>query len=150
MQVALTDFKVGEPTVVGTSYVAKYDSFRVGPESENYRLFIGKYDVTTSTLADGFAAGGHNEAPFSTKDRNNAGNCAKDYFAGNNTYTILLMENGFNTLISMIMHLTIITIHRMVVQQLWPGQSQRCKLLWVLRKHSTEYRGFISSSWRLA
>ena len=53
--------------------------------------------MTTSTLADGFAAGGHNEAPFSTKDRNNAGNCAKDYFAGNNTYTIFI-ENLVCTL----------------------------------------------------
>ena len=93
MQVSLTDFKVGEPTVTGTSYVAKYDSFRVGTESENYKLFIGQYDVATSTLTDGFAAGGHNEAPFSTKDRNNAGSCAKDYFAGNDTYTILSMQN---------------------------------------------------------
>ena len=146
----MTGFKLGEPTVIGTSYVAKYDSFRVGSESENYKLLIGQYDVTASTLADGFAAGGHNEAPFSTKDRNNAGSCAKDYLAGNDTYTILWIQIGFNTLISMIMHLSIIIIHRMVVQQLWPGQSQRCKLLWVLGKHSTEYRGFISSSWRLA
>ena len=110
--------------------------------------------MATSTLTDGFAAGGHNEAPFSTKDRNNAGSCAKDYFAGNYIDSTVWKKHCSRYLgIYIDIHdhaFSMITIHRMVVQQLWPGQSQRCKLLWVLRKHSTEYRGFISSSWRLA
>ena len=81
----MTDFKEGEdgePTVSGSSYIARYGSFSVGSESENYKLSIGQYDVTTSTLADGFTSGEHNGAPFSTSDRNNAGSCAKDLFSG--------------------------------------------------------------------
>ena len=78
----LTDFKHGEPTVTGNSYRAIYGSFSVGSESENYQLSIGQYDVASSTLADGFASGTHNGAPFSTSDRNNAGTCATDFFSG--------------------------------------------------------------------
>ena len=78
----LTDFKHGEPTVTGNSYRAIYGSFSVGSESENYQLSIGQYDVASSTLADGFASGDHNGAPFSTSDRNNAGTCATDFFSG--------------------------------------------------------------------
>ena len=81
-QVTLTDFKYGKPTVIGNSYRAVYGSFSVGSESENYKLSIGQYDVTTSTLADGFTSGDHNGAPFSTSDRNNAGSCATDFFSG--------------------------------------------------------------------
>ena len=84
-QVTLTDFKEGEdgePTVTGSSYTARYGSFSVGSESDNYKLSIGQYDVTTSTLADGFTSGEHNGAPFSTSDRNNAGSCAEDLFSG--------------------------------------------------------------------
>ena len=85
----MTDFKHGEPTVTGNSYRAIYGSFSVGSESENYKLSIGQYDVTTSTLADGFTSGGHNGAPFSTSDRNNAGSCATDFFSGMNITSVL-------------------------------------------------------------
>ena len=82
----LTDFKNEEPTVTGNSYVARYGSFSVGSEDENYRLSIGQYDATTSTLADGLTSGGHNGASFSTKDRDNDGdgtrNCANVFFSG--------------------------------------------------------------------
>ena len=78
----MTDFKHGEPTVTGNSYRAIYGSFSVGSESENYQLSIGQFDVASSTLADGFASGAHNGAPFSTSDRNNAGTCATDFFSG--------------------------------------------------------------------
>ena len=82
----LTDFKNGDPTTTGNSYVARYGSFSVGSESENYQLSIGQYDKTSSTLADGFISGGHNGASFSTKDRDNDGdstrNCANVFFSG--------------------------------------------------------------------
>ena len=81
----MTDFKEGEdgePTVSGSSYIARYGSFSVGSESENYKLSIGQYDVTTSTLADGFTSGEHNGAPFSTSDRNNSGSCDKNLSSG--------------------------------------------------------------------
>ena len=45
--------------------------------------------MTTSTLADGFTSGGHNGAPFSTSDRNNAGSCATDFFSGMNITSVL-------------------------------------------------------------
>ena len=48
--------------------------------------------MTTSTLADGFTSGDHNGAPFSTSDRNNAGNCATDFFSGM-IITSMLDEN---------------------------------------------------------
>ena len=92
----LTDFKNGEPTVTGNSYVARYGSFSVGSEGKNYRLSIGQYDATTSTLADGFISGGHNGASFSTKDRDNDGdgtiNCANVFFSG---ITIIWRKIGF-------------------------------------------------------
>ena len=86
----LTDFKTGEPTVTGNSYVARYESFSVGSEDENYKLSIGQYDATTSTLADALSSGGHNGASFSTKDRDNDGdstrNCANVFFSGITKY----------------------------------------------------------------
>ena len=84
-QIILTDFKEGEdgdPTVPGSSYTARYGSFSVGSESENYKLSIGQYDVTTSTLADGLTSGEHNGAPFSTSDQKNSESCAKNISSG--------------------------------------------------------------------
>ena len=155
-QVTLTDFKYGKPTVIGNSYRAVYGSFSVGSESENYKLSIGQYDVTTSTLADGFTSGDHNGAPFSTSDRNNAGSCATDFFSGMNI-TSVLDENyitkdiilQLNTVASF-MHCLAVLLHRMVVQQLRSRQFEWCKLLWLFRDDSTEYCRIVSSKGTLA
>ena len=55
----------------GSTYVANYDSFKVGSEADEYRIYLEGYD-TSSTLMDAFNfENSQNGRPFSTKDRPN-------------------------------------------------------------------------------
>ena len=69
-----------------TMYVAHYDSFYVGSEESKYRLSLSGYNNITSSLPDGFLAGGHSNAEFTTEDEDNDSlleeNCASRYSGG--------------------------------------------------------------------
>ena len=71
----------------GASFWSFYSNFTVGPETENYRLHVGGYDVM-STAGDGltFSGGGrrylHDGMEFSTKDHDSEKRCAVYYKAG--------------------------------------------------------------------
>ncbi|XP_043844270.1 ficolin-2-like [Dromiciops gliroides] len=73
LQVDLIDFD-------GNHSFAKYRSFQIAAEDENYRLILG--DFVEGDAGDSLTY--HNNHPFSTKDRDNdrrEGNCARDYRA---------------------------------------------------------------------
>ncbi|XP_043843216.1 ficolin-1-like [Dromiciops gliroides] len=56
-------------------FFAKYASFQIQGETENYKLILGNF-------VDGNAGDSmtyHNQKPFSTKDRDNDSNCAKNF-----------------------------------------------------------------------
>jgi hypothetical protein len=74
LQVSLLDWD-------DTEYVAVYNSFQIGSEETDYELILSGYNATVSTLEDGFAAGGHINAKFATKDRDH-NNCASQYTGG--------------------------------------------------------------------
>ncbi|KAE8595616.1 hypothetical protein XENTR_v10015814 [Xenopus tropicalis] len=91
MRVDLKDFD-------NIHYYAKYSSFRVLPESDNYTLIIGPY--VAGNAGDSMYA---NNSQFTTKDRDNdmyAANCA-DVGRGGWWYTICFNANlnGFYHLI---------------------------------------------------
>ena len=79
MQVSILDWD-------DTEYVAYYSNFYIHSEAEDYRLSLSGYDSVRSTMPDAFAHGGHNNAPFTTFDRDNDnwanGNCASQYSGG--------------------------------------------------------------------
>ena len=72
----LTDWK-------SKNYYAYYDSFTVGPESDNYRLGVGRFNEEMSTLENAFGypdfsvtnqlmvTSGSNGAEFSAMDKDN-------------------------------------------------------------------------------
>ncbi|XP_069067061.1 ficolin-1-like isoform X2 [Pleurodeles waltl] len=71
LRIDLTDFD-------NQHYFAKYTSFQVLSESENYKLILGEF--AGGNAGDSLTR--HKEAPFSTKDRDNdrlAMNCAENY-----------------------------------------------------------------------
>ena len=91
-QIKLTDFAVS-PATSGTQYIAKYDSFRVGSESTNYKLSLSGYDSDSSTLGDAFSD--DSGMPFSTRDKNNGGTtCGSKLSAGKNPGAYILLVRG--------------------------------------------------------
>lgn len=74
-----------ESFLTGTSHLAhaRYDSFSLGTDANDYSLSIGTYD-TTSTAGDAFAD--HNGQKFSTPDEDNdssmSSHCASIYSSG--------------------------------------------------------------------
>jgi len=63
-----------------TVYRAIYSNFRIGPESDNYRLLVNGYYYGNSSASD--ALSHHNNQSFSTADRNGGNDCASDRHAG--------------------------------------------------------------------
>ena len=66
--------------------MARYDSFSIGSEADEYKLQISGYD-TSSTLLDALSS--QNGQPFSTHDRPNGAtysangqNCAERFVSG--------------------------------------------------------------------
>ena len=97
LQIKLTDFAVS-PATAGTQYIAKYDSFRVGSESTNYKLSLSGYDSDSSTLGDAFSD--DSGMPFSTRDKNNGGTtCGSKLSAGKNPGAYILLVRGHKTTI---------------------------------------------------
>ena len=86
----MTDYNLDDSKLSGPSYTAKYNSFRVGPESSNYQLYLSGYDVDSSTLPDAFLS--NNGASFSTRDRNNV-NCATKNSGGGGENTLYLTNH---------------------------------------------------------
>ena len=92
LQIKLTHFAVS-PATSGTQYIAKYDSFRVGSESTNYKLSLSGYDSDSSTLGDAFSD--DSGMPFSTRDKNNGGTtCGSKLSAGKNPGAYILLVRG--------------------------------------------------------
>ncbi|XP_027725543.1 ficolin-2 [Vombatus ursinus] len=74
------EFRVDLSDFDGGHSFAKYRSFRVSGEAENYRLILG--DFVEGDAGDSLTY--HNNQSFTTKDRDNdpnAGNCANEYSA---------------------------------------------------------------------
>ena len=80
-----------------TMHVAHYDSFYVGSEESKYRLSLSGYNNITSSLPDGFLAGGHSNAEFTTEDEDNDSlleeNCASRYSGGSSSNFYILYHN---------------------------------------------------------
>ena len=99
----------------GTVYTAKYSTFKVGLEDDDYRLDLSGYDPDGSTLLDAFnwpSCSGRqpgsttpfqNGARFSTRDRpgtavntntgNNGKSCASEYKSGKWANVMKLSSN---------------------------------------------------------
>ncbi|KAK1333991.1 hypothetical protein QTO34_004989 [Cnephaeus nilssonii] len=74
LRVDLVDFQ-------GTRHSAKYQAFRLGSEAEKYKLVLGAF--AGGSAGDSLTP--HNNASFSTKDRDhdqNSGSCAQRYRGG--------------------------------------------------------------------
>ncbi|XP_007668454.2 ficolin-2 isoform X2 [Ornithorhynchus anatinus] len=62
-------------------YFAKYRSFKVAGETDNYKLAVGKFEGGSA----GDSLAGHNDKPFTTRDRDNddsTSNCAVTHKGG--------------------------------------------------------------------
>lgn len=65
----------------GVTKIVKWSSFKVGSESEKYKLSISGFDVGTSGLGDKLAY--HNGMYFTSRDKDNdkdGGNCSQQWW----------------------------------------------------------------------
>ena len=115
-----------------TMYVAHYDSFYVGSEESKYRLSLSGYNNITSSLPDGFLAGGHSNAEFTTEDEDNDSlleeNCASRYSGGSSSNFYILYHNLLTVGMSFVYLIILVHIKyynpRLVAQWMWNRESE--------------------------